>query len=132
MPTVDPMSANTAAMREQTAIPAIMITPLRGLSAKNSCPIPRKIALYTPSTSMTLALVTVSRRPVGTAWPATAGLSGPISEPTWPNLNCSAATRKISVAKLNGRVKGGTPHVPRKIFASVAIKIVLKAETATM
>ena len=49
MPTVEPTSAKTAAIREQTAMPAMMMIPAVMLLAKNSWLIPRKIALTTPS-----------------------------------------------------------------------------------
>ena len=49
MPTVDPTSANTAAIREQTAIPTTIRIPAQMLFAKNSWLMPRKIALKIPS-----------------------------------------------------------------------------------
>ena len=113
MPTVDPTSAKTAAMREHTARPTMMMIPATTLLAKNSWLMPRKTALMTPSTLLADAVSAAERSVLLTDPAVTCASAGATSPPSRPLAKLIAPMRNISVMKLNASVNGGTLKAPR-------------------
>ena len=126
MPTVEPTSANTAAIREQTAIPTTIRIPAQMLFAKNSWLMPRKIALKIPSMLFAAEASAAERSVLETDPAVTCASAGAISPPARPLAKFSAPIRNISVMKLNASVNGGTFQAPMNTLASAACRIVEK------
>ena len=84
MPTVEPTSANTAAIREATAIPTMIRMPDTMLFAKNSWLMPRMIALTMPSMLLAVAASAAERSVLLTSPRVTCASAGAISPPTRP------------------------------------------------
>ena len=126
MPTVDPTSANIAAIREQTAIPTTIMIPAQMLFAKNSWLIPRKTALKTPSMLFAAEASAAERSVLETDPAVTCASAGAISPPARPLAKFSAPIRNSSVMKLNASVNGGTFQAPMNTLASAACRIVEK------
>ena len=99
------------------------------LLAKNSWLMPRRIALIAPSMLFAAAALAAERSVVATSPWVTWAAAGTTSVLTRPLAKFSAPMRKISVMKLNARVKGGTAHAPRNTLASAACRIVENAPT---
>ena len=132
MPTVEPTTAKAAAIREETAMPTMMMIPDTMLLAKNSWLIPRRIALMTPSTLLAVAASAAERSVFLTLPSVTWASAGAISPPTRPLAKFSAPMRKISVMKLNASVNGGTVQAPMNTVASAACRIVEKNAPTTI
>ena len=132
MPTAEPTTAKTAAIREHTARPTTMMIPAVTLLAKNSWLMPRKIAFSTPSMLFADAASAADRSVVLTSPRVTCASAGATRPPTRPLAKLSAPIRKINVMKLNAKVNGGTFQAPMNTAASAPCRTVDRLAPTTI